>query len=104
MFVGHDYQPGGREVKWETTIGNSKRNNPQLRDETTERAFVELRNQRDSELRAPRLIYQSIQVNVNGGTLPAPHANGIRYFNLHLNLREPTDDVGERLSEARAAE
>jgi len=23
VFVGHDYQPGGREVRWETTIGKS---------------------------------------------------------------------------------
>lgn len=104
VFVGHDYQPDGREVRWETTIGRSKQFNPQLRAETSQRQFVEFRKNRDAELRAPRLIYQSIQVNVNGGTLPAPHQNGIRYFNLPLNLRVPTDDVGCEMETPRAAE
>lgn len=96
VFVGHDYQPGGREVRWETTIGKSKANNPQLRAETTKEEFVQLRDARDATLAPPRLIFQSVQVNIDAGRLPAPHANGIRYLRLPLNLFGPTDDVGER--------
>jgi glyoxylase-like metal-dependent hydrolase (beta-lactamase superfamily II) len=95
VFVGHDYQPGGRELKWETTIGASKANNPQLAAATTKDKFVSFRRERDASLAPPRLIYQSVQVNVAGGRLPPEHDNGVRYFNLPLNLKKPTDETGQ---------
>lgn len=95
VFVGHDYQPGGREPMWETTIGKSKAGNPQLRAETTKEDFVQLRDQRDATLAPPRLIFQSVQVNIDAGRLPATRANGNRYLKLPLNLFKPTDDLGE---------
>jgi glyoxylase-like metal-dependent hydrolase (beta-lactamase superfamily II) len=99
VFVGHDYQPNGREVKWETTIGKSKTSNPQMRAETTKEAFVTMRNARDATLRPPRLIFQSVQVNVNAGCLPRPHENGVRYLVTPLNLFGPTDDLGVPLKQ-----
>ena len=86
VFVGHDYRPNGRELKFETTIGASKRNNPQLNAETTHDEFVAFRTKRDATLRAPRLLYQSVQVNINAGILPEPHANGMRYLLLPLSI------------------
>jgi glyoxylase-like metal-dependent hydrolase (beta-lactamase superfamily II) len=94
VFVGHDYQPGGREVAWQTTIGESKRKNIQLREETTSEAFVAFRSQRDATLAPPRLLYQSVQVNIDGGRLPPVHDNGRRYLRLPLNARRPSDDAG----------
>ncbi len=95
VFVGHDYQPGGRELRWETTIGKSKANNPQLRADTTKTEFVKMRERRDATLAAPRLLLQSVQVNVNAGRLPKPRANGQRYLQIPLNLGKPTDDCGD---------
>jgi len=95
VFVGHDYQPDGRDVKWETTIGASKDHNPQLSASTTKEEFVRQRDARDATLAPPRLIFQSVQVNIDAGRLPAPHANGTRYLRLPLNLFGPTDDLGE---------
>jgi glyoxylase-like metal-dependent hydrolase (beta-lactamase superfamily II) len=86
VFVGHDYQPAGREVRWETTIAKSKRNNPQLRADTSEAEFVEFRQARDRTLAPPRLIFQSVQVNVDAGRLPSAHANGRRYLKLPIDL------------------
>jgi glyoxylase-like metal-dependent hydrolase (beta-lactamase superfamily II) len=97
VFVGHDYQPGGREPAWETTIGKSKSHNPQLRADTTKEQFVSFRKGRDAKLKAPKLLFQSVQVNVDAGRLPQPHANEVRYFRLPLNLFGPTDDLGVRL-------
>ncbi|MCA9704527.1 MAG: MBL fold metallo-hydrolase [Myxococcales bacterium] len=94
VFVGHDYQPDGREPQWETTIGLSKAQNPQLRADTTREQFVTLRDQRDATLAPPRLIFQSVQVNIDGGRLPPAHANGVRYLRLPLNLFRPSDDLG----------
>ncbi len=98
VFVGHDYQPEGRDVRWETTIGKSKANNPQLSASTTKEEFVQLRDARDASLAPPRLIFQSVQVNIDAGRLPAPHANGTRYLRMPLNLFGPTDDLGEPLA------
>lgn len=95
VFVGHDYQPGGRLPAWETTIGKQKSENVQLQGQTSQAEFVERRNKRDSSLRPPRLIYQSIQVNVFGGYLPAEDKNGKRYLKTPLNPRCATDDIGQ---------
>ena len=102
VFVGHDYQPGGREVRVSTTIGRSKRENIHLRAETQREAFVELRKSRDATLAAPRLLWQSVQVNIDAGRLPAEHENGVRYLRIPLNLRQPVDDDGAR-REVRAS-
>ena len=95
VFPGHDYMPDGRELEWETTIGKSKAENPHLRPETALEEFVSLREARDSRLEAPRLLFQSVQFNINGGQLPPPGATGIRYFKLPVNMRTPTDDIGD---------
>jgi glyoxylase-like metal-dependent hydrolase (beta-lactamase superfamily II) len=94
VFVGHDYQPGGRELKFETTIGASKQRNVQLSAETTREQFVAFRQHRDAGLEPPRLLYQSVQVNVDAGRLPQPRDNGIRYLRTPLNLKRPTRDDG----------
>lgn len=86
VFVGHDYQPGGREVRWETTIGESKRSNLQLSASTTKEAFVQFRESRDKTLRPPNLIFQSLQVNANAGHLPEPESNGRRYLKLPMDI------------------
>lgn len=95
VFVGHDYQPGGREVKWETTIGKSKSNNPQMKGNTSREDFVKFRTERDATLKAPRLLFQSVQVNVDAGKLPGEVGAGIRYLRLPLNVFGPTDDLGQ---------
>ena len=97
VFVGHDYQPNGRELRWQTTIGESKRKNPQLRAETSREEFVAFRTARDETLAAPRLLYPSVQVNIDAGRLPAAHANGKRYLAIPLNPRRPTDEAGNPL-------
>lgn len=92
VFVGHDYQPGGREVAWESTIGEEKANNIQLKGNTTEEEFVKFREERDSGLAAPKLIYQSILVNIDAGKLPKQESNNQRYLKIPLNIR--TERVG----------
>jgi glyoxylase-like metal-dependent hydrolase (beta-lactamase superfamily II) len=94
VFVGHDYLPNGRELRYETTIGRSKRANVQLRGDTSKEAFVALREARDATLASPRLLFPSVQVNVDGGLLPAPRANGTRYLHVPINVFAPTDDTG----------
>lgn len=80
VFVGHDYQPNGRDMAYETTIGESKLKNIQLRAETQREEFVTFRKNRDKTLSAPKLLYPSIQVNMRAGKLPEPEGNGQRYL------------------------
>ena len=86
VFVGHDYQPGGRELRYETSIGESKASNKQLRGDTSREDFVKFRTERDAQLRPPNLIFQSIQVNIRGGRLPEPGANGLRTLLLPMGV------------------
>src|SRR5690606_12332556 len=50
VFVGHDYQPGGRAVAYASTIGEAKRANVQLTAATPRAAFVAAREARDKTL------------------------------------------------------
>ncbi len=85
LFTGHDYQPGGRSPKWESTVGEQKRNNPHIAG-MTEDGFVRLREARDKTLPMPKLILHALQVNICGGRLPEPEANGVRYLKLPLDV------------------
>lgn len=93
VFVGHDYQPDGREVRWETTIGLSKSANVQLKKETPKVDFVRFRNERDARLAAPKLLYPSVQINIDAGRLPKPAANGTRYLHIPLDRGRPIEEA-----------
>lgn len=82
VFVGHDYLPNGRAMAFESTIGEEKRNNIQLKAETPREDFVHFRTTRDKTLAAPRLLLPSVQVNIDAGALPAPENNGARYLKI----------------------
>jgi len=84
IFVGHDYQPGGREPRWETNVARQKAENIHLTRYGREDEFVAFRNERDSTLPMPKLILHALQININGGQLPEPEANGTRYLKFPL--------------------
>ncbi|MDX2091569.1 MAG: MBL fold metallo-hydrolase [Kofleriaceae bacterium] len=95
VHPGHDYQPDGREVAWETTIGRSKRENPQLRADTTKEEFVAMRTARDRTLKAPRLLYPSVQINIDAGRLPPAHPNGRHYLTIPISQAPPPAPFAE---------
>jgi glyoxylase-like metal-dependent hydrolase (beta-lactamase superfamily II) len=84
VFTGHDYQPGGREPRWESTVGDQKRLNPHLAGKS-EAEFIALREARDRTLPMPKLILHALQVNVRGGRLPEPEDNSGRYLKFPLD-------------------
>jgi glyoxylase-like metal-dependent hydrolase (beta-lactamase superfamily II) len=88
LFTGHDYMPGGREPRWESTVAEQKRTNSHLTKAGTEAAFVALREARDRELTMPKLILHALQVNIRGGRLPEPEGNGKRYLKIPLDALE----------------
>lgn len=85
IFLCHDYKAPGRDAfAWETTVA-AERGNVHMRDGVGEDAFVAMREERDRSLGMPRLLLPSIQVNMRGGNLPEPEADGRRYFKLPIN-------------------
>lgn len=84
IFTGHDYQPEGRAPRWESTVAEQKKSNPHLAG-ITEEEFVALRTKRDKMLPMPKLILHALQVNIRGGRLPEPEANGKRYLKFPLD-------------------
>ena len=85
LFTGHDYQPGGREPKWESTVAEQKAGNSHISKLLTEAEFVAVREARDRKLPMPKLILHALQININGGRLPEPEANGKRYLKFPLD-------------------
>lgn len=84
VYVGHDYLPNGRALAFQSTIGEEKAKNIQLKSETNRTDFVEFRNTRDKSLAAPRLLLPSVQVNIDAGHLPEPEDNGKRYLKIPI--------------------
>jgi glyoxylase-like metal-dependent hydrolase (beta-lactamase superfamily II) len=85
LFTGHDYRPGGRDARWESTVAQQNAGNPMVNERIGEDEFVARREARDRELAAPVLVLPSLQVNIHAGRLPEPAANGIRYLKLPLD-------------------
>lgn len=83
-FTGHDYQPGGREYKCQSTLSEQKKANVHLPEGRSREDFIAFRSQRDAQLKAPRLLLPSIEVNVDGGRLPEPEDNGVSYLKIPI--------------------
>ncbi|WEK42460.1 MAG: MBL fold metallo-hydrolase [Candidatus Sphingomonas colombiensis] len=87
LFLCHDYKAPGREdYAWETTIAAQRTGNVHVHEGVDEDAFVTMRAARDATLAVPRLMLPSIQVNMRGGRLPEPEANGTRYLRIPLDV------------------
>jgi glyoxylase-like metal-dependent hydrolase (beta-lactamase superfamily II) len=85
LYMCHDYQPGGREVQFVSTVAEERGQNVHVRDGISEEAFVAMRHARDATLGMPTLILPAVQVNMRAGQLPEPEANGTRYIKIPLN-------------------
>jgi len=85
MFMCHDYMPNGREMQYETTVGEQKASNLQVHDGISEDEFVAMRSAKDKTLDMPTLILPSVQVNMRAGELPPAENNGVRYLKIPLD-------------------
>lgn len=87
VFLCHDYKaPGRDEFVLETTMGAQRAANVHLHEGVSEEEFVAMRTARDATLGMPKLILPSIQVNMRGGHMPPPEANGVSYLKLPVDL------------------
>ena len=85
IFVCHDNPPEGREPEWIATVAEHRQLNVHVHDGIPKGEFVAMRLARDATLDMPTLIPPAIQVNIRGGELPKPEANGVRYLKIPVN-------------------
>nr|WP_035817058.1 MBL fold metallo-hydrolase [Cupriavidus sp. SK-4] len=85
LYMCHDYKPGGRELRYVTTVADERANNIHVCDGIPEQEFVAMREARDAMLPMPALILPSVQVNMRAGEFPAPESNGVRYLKIPLD-------------------
>lgn len=85
LFMCHDYGPNGRDIRWETTVGEEKAHNIHVGNGTTREAFVAMRTARDKTLAMPKLIIPSLQINMRGGDLPPADEDGKRFLKVPIN-------------------
>ena len=86
LFMCHDYQPGGRPLAYETTVGEQRARNIHVHEGVNQAEFVTMREARDRTLDMPVLMLPSVQVNMRAGELPPPEDNGTRYIKIPLNV------------------
>lgn len=84
LFMCHDYGPNGRDIRWETTVGEERAHNIHIAGKTREE-FIALRTARDATLAMPRLIIPSLQVNMRAGELPPPDDSGKRFLKVPID-------------------
>ena len=93
VFLCHDYKaPGRDQYRWETTVGEERRNSIHVHDGVSEDDFVAMREARDATLAVPKLLLPSMQVNIRAGRFPAAETNGVRFLRIPVQIK---GDVAE---------
>lgn len=85
LYMCHDYQPGGRDVLYVSTVADEREHNIHVRNGISEAQFVAARTERDATLPLPVLILPAVQVNMRAGYLPPPEENGVRYLKIPID-------------------
>ena len=85
LFMCHDYAPGGREHRNETSVGEERQTNIHVKDGVSREDFIKLRQGRDATLPVPALLLPAIQVNIRAGRFPEPEANGTVYLKIPVD-------------------
>ena len=85
LFMCHDYLPGGRELRYMTTVAEQRASNIHIREGVSEDDFAAMRQARDATLEMPVLMLPSVQINMRSGQFPEPEDNGVSYLKIPLN-------------------
>ncbi|OJJ37494.1 hypothetical protein ASPWEDRAFT_738670 [Aspergillus wentii DTO 134E9] len=90
IWTGHDYPPPGRSEPISCiSVKEHRKRNKHLMDGVTEAEFMAVRHERDAKLGEPKLLHQSLQMNIRAGHLPEPSITGQRMLHLPLRLNCP---------------
>lgn len=86
LFVGHDYDAQDRAgPAWEASVAAQRAGNAHVGGGVSEADFMRLREARDATLPLPGRMLHALQVNLRGGRMPAPEADGRSYLKIPAN-------------------
>lgn len=95
LYAGHDYPAadpnaatGKREPRSFATVEEHKVSNKHAKTGVIEDEFVKLRTERDGTLSSPRLIHQSLQVNIAGGRFPTSKDGAVSLMSAPVTFSE----------------
>ena len=86
LYMCHDYPPGERLVRYQTTVKEQNDSNIHVHYGVKEEEFIQMRTKRDKTLEMPVLILPAIQVNIRAGQMPPCEDNGKSYLKIPINL------------------
>ncbi|WDE10068.1 MBL fold metallo-hydrolase [Thalassomonas haliotis] len=85
LYMCHDYQPNQRALRYACPVSEQKEMNIHIACGVSEQEYVTTRQQRDTGLAIPRLLYPSLQFNIIAGQLPAADESNKHYLKLPLS-------------------
>lgn len=86
IHVCHDYPTATRSAgSYKASVAQQRSHNIHINDGIAEDDFVRMRTERDATLSLPNLFAAAVQINLAGGRLPSPAANGLSYLSIPLN-------------------
>jgi len=85
IFVGHDYCKGGRPPACMATVAEQWAENIHFASPPSREEFIRVRSKRDATLALPDRMLAALQVNIRGGRLPEPDAEGRRVLRIPLD-------------------
>ncbi|GAA6043005.1 hypothetical protein JCM8097_003884 [Rhodosporidiobolus ruineniae] len=92
LFVGHNYPDRPEDNYCSATVAEQRELNRHLGQGVGEEEYVRMREERDRKLDEPRLLHQSLQVNIRGGRLPRGK-DGKPYFRLPIKVKGEADGL-----------
>ncbi|GAA6005342.1 hypothetical protein JCM11491_002664 [Sporobolomyces phaffii] len=87
LFSGHHYPSSNESNVCSATVGEQKELNRHLKKGMGEADFVQMRRERDGGLAEPKLLHQSLQVNIRGGRIPRDE-DGKPYLRVPVKVPE----------------
>jgi glyoxylase-like metal-dependent hydrolase (beta-lactamase superfamily II) len=79
ICVGHEYPASDADPVIITTIGEERKNNVSINQDTKKEDYISRMNARQVNLPVPQLLFPSLQVNLRAGKLP-------KYIKIPVNL------------------
>ena len=89
LYPGHDYPPAGKAPEYMATVAEHRLRNIHVKDGISRAEFLATRTARDATLPLPDRMLAALQVNIRGGRLPEPEADGNAYLKLPIGRFDP---------------
>ncbi len=89
LYIGHDYPAEGEAPQYMATVAEHRLSNRHVKDGIGKAEFVAIRDTRDKTLKLPARMLEALQVNIRGGRLPEPEADGHSYLRKPIGKFEP---------------